>query len=73
MKILMTLKQEPGMKSHVLEGSKYWIVIMQMGDREIIFSVNTLGPGWNPYFINDGDNVKCFHYEGVHLQKGNML
>ena len=57
----------------VLEGSKYWIVITQIGDLEIISSVNSLGPGWNPYFINDGDNVKCFRYEEVHLQKGNML
>ena len=57
----------------VLEGSKYWIVITRMGDHEIISSVDSLGPGWNPYFINNGDNVKHFFYEGVHLQKGNML
>ena len=57
----------------VLEGSKYWIVITRMGEHEIISSVNSLGPGWNPYFINEGDYVKCFRYEGVHLQKGDML
>jgi hypothetical protein len=57
----------------VLEGSKYWIVITRMGDRDIISSVDCLGPSWNPYFVNDGDNVKRFRFEGVHLQKGDML
>ena len=57
----------------VLEGSRYWIVITRMGDQEIISSVNSLGPCWNPYFVNNGDNVKCFCYEAVHLQKGDML
>lgn len=57
----------------VLEGSKYWIVITKMGEHDIICSVDSLGPGWNPYFINDGDNVQRFRFEGVHLQKGDML
>ena len=57
----------------VLEGSKYWIVITRMGEHDIICSVDSLGPGWHPYFINDGDNVKRFRFEGVHLQKGDML
>ena len=57
----------------ILEGSKYWIVITQMGEHEIISSVDSLSPGWNPYFVNDGDNMKHFCYEGVHLQKGDML
>jgi len=57
----------------VLEGSKYWILITELGEHHIIRSVDSLGPGWNPYFINDGDNVKRFRFEGVHLQKGDML
>jgi hypothetical protein len=57
----------------VLEGSKYWILITRMGERDIICSVDSLGPGWNPYFFNDGDNVKHFRFEGVHLRKGDML
>jgi hypothetical protein len=44
-----------------------------MGERDTICSVDSLGPGWNPYFVNDGDNVKHFRFEGVHLQKGDML
>ena len=57
----------------VLEGSKYWIVMTRMGDDEIISSVDSLGPRWNPYFVNDEDNIKRFRFEGVHLQKGDML
>lgn len=57
----------------VLEGSKYWILITELGEHHIIHSVDSLGPGWNPYFINDGDNIKRFRFEGVHLQKGDML
>jgi hypothetical protein len=57
----------------VLEGSKYWIVATKMGEQDMICSVDSLGPGWNPYFPNDGDNVKGFRFEGVHLQKGDML
>jgi hypothetical protein len=57
----------------VLEGSKYWIVATQMGGRDTICSVDSLGPHWNPYFINEADNVKHFRFEGVHLQKGDML
>lgn len=57
----------------VLEGSKYWIVITRMGEHSIICSIDSLGPDWDPYFINNGDNVKLFRFEGVHLQKGDML
>ena len=57
----------------VLEGSKYWIVITRMGERDTICSVDSLGPDWTPYFLNDGDNEKRFSFEGVHLQKGDML
>jgi hypothetical protein len=57
----------------VLEGSKYWIAMTRMGEHETICSVDSLGPGWNPYFVNDGENAKRFRFEGVHLQKGDML
>ena len=57
----------------VLEGSKYWIVVTKMGEHDTICSVDSLGPDWNPYFINDGNNVERFRFEGVHLQKGDML
>lgn len=57
----------------VLEGSKYWIVMTEMAGRDAICSVDSLGPGWQPYVINDGDNIKRFRFEGVHLQKGDML
>ena len=57
----------------VLEGSKYWIVATRYGDEEMICSVGSLGPSWNPYFINTGDNADRFRFEGVHLQKGDML
>ena len=57
----------------VLEGSKYWIVATRYGDEEMICSVDSLGPSWNPYFINAGDNADRFRFEGVHLQKGDML
>jgi hypothetical protein len=57
----------------VLEGSKYWIVATRLADGEMISSVDSLGSKWNPYFINDGDNSLRFRFEGVHLQKGDML
>ena len=57
----------------VLEGSKYWIVATRLGDSDTICSVDSLGPAWSPYFINEGDNAKLFHFEAVHLQKGDML
>jgi hypothetical protein len=57
----------------VLEGSKYWIVVTRMGEHDIICSVDSLGPDWNPYLVNDGDNGKRFRFEGIHLQKGDML
>jgi hypothetical protein len=59
----------------ILEGSKYWIVVTRFGKDDIICCVDSLGPTWNPYFINDGDsdNVNRFRFEGVHLQKGDML
>ena len=57
----------------VLEGSKYWIMVTKMGEHNMIRSFDSLGPAWNPYFVNDGDNIKDFRFEGVHLQKGDML
>jgi hypothetical protein len=38
----------------VLEGSKYWIVVMQIGDDEDICSIDSLGLNWDPYHINEG-------------------
>lgn len=57
----------------VLEGSKYWIVATRFGDDENICSVDSLGPAWNPYVVNEGDKVNRFRFEAVHLQKGDML
>ena len=57
----------------VLEGSKYWIVATRVGEDDNICSVDSLGPDWNPYFINEGDNANHFRFEAVHLQKGDML
>lgn len=57
----------------VLEGSKYWIVATRLGDDENISTVDSLGPDWHPYHVNDGDNIERFRFEAVHLQKGDML
>jgi hypothetical protein len=57
----------------VLEGSKYWVVATRFGEEENISSIDSLGPTWDPYFVNEGDNVNRFRFEGVHLQKGDML
>ena len=57
----------------VLEGSKYWIVATRLGESDTISSVDSLGPEWCPYFVNDGDNAHHFRFEAVHLQKGDML
>ena len=57
----------------VLEGSKYWIVATQFGDHECLSSIDSLGPTWDPYFINIGDNINRFCFEAVHLTKGDML
>ena len=57
----------------VLEGSKYWILETRLGEHDEICSNDSFGPGWNPYVLNEGDNAERFHFEGVHLQKGNML
>lgn len=57
----------------VLEGSKYWIVVAGIGEDDNICSVDSLGPSWSPYLINDGDSIERFRFEGVHLQKGDML
>lgn len=62
-----------GTMAVVLEGSKYWIVVTRMGEHDTISSVDSLGPGWTPYFASDGDEAKHFSFEGVHLQKGDML
>lgn len=57
----------------VLDGSKYWIVATRLGEDDRICSVDSLGPSWDPYFVNEGSNADRFHFEGVHLQKGDML
>ena len=57
----------------VLEGSKYWIVATRIGEDDNICSVDSLGPTWDPYLLNDGDNVNRFRFEAVHLSKGDML
>jgi hypothetical protein len=57
----------------VLHGSKYWIVATRFGESDILSSVDSLGPKWSPYFINEGDNAHLFRFEGLHLQKGDML
>ena len=57
----------------VLEGSKYWIVATRFGEDENISSVDSLGPSWHAYSINEGDNIDRFCFEAVHLQKGDML
>jgi hypothetical protein len=57
----------------VLEGSKYWILATRFGDDDTISSIDSLGPRWNPYFVNEGENVNRFRFEAVHLQKGDML
>ena len=57
----------------VLKGSKYWILATQTKEDDNICSTNSLGPDWNPYILNVGDNVDLFHFEVIHLQKGDML
>lgn len=57
----------------VLEGRKYWIVATQIGDDEDISSIDSLGPNWDPYVINQGQTVSRYRFEAVHLQKGDML
>jgi len=57
----------------VLHGSKYWIVITRFGEHDIICSFDSLGPNWNPYLVNEDGVANRFRFEGVHLQKGDML
>lgn len=57
----------------VLEGSKYWILATRIGENDNICSVDSLGPDWDPYFVNNGENVNRFRFEAVHLTKGDML
>jgi hypothetical protein len=57
----------------VLEGSKYWILATRLGDDDTISNVDSLGPEWHPYRINDGVDMDHFRFEAVHLQKGDML
>lgn len=57
----------------VLDGEKYWIVIVEFGEDDAICAVHSLGPTWNPYTINDGDNARRFRFEAVLLRKGDML
>jgi hypothetical protein len=56
----------------VLEGSKYWIMATGLGEHGIC-SADSFGGGWNPYVLNEGDNVDRFSFEAVHMQKGDML
>lgn len=57
----------------VLEGSKYWIIATRIGEDEDLCTVNSLGPNWDPYVINEGDNISQYRFEAVNLQKGDML
>jgi hypothetical protein len=57
----------------VLEGGKYWIFRTGVGDDDNICSVDSLGPNWDPYCLNVGDNANCFCFEAVHLKKGDMM
>ena len=57
----------------VLEGSKYWIVMTKFGEEDIISSFDSLSPSWNPYAINEDVDTDRFCFEGVHLQKGDMM
>ena len=56
-----------------LEGSKYWIIATRIGEDEDLCTVNSLGPNWDPYVINEGDNISQYRFEAVNLQKGDML
>lgn len=58
---------------HVLYGSKYWMIVTKIGEDDDICSVDSLGANWNPYLINEGDNIERFQFEGVHLKRGDML
>lgn len=57
----------------VLEGSKYWIIATRFGDEEDICSSDSLGPNWDPYLVNQGNNLSQYRFEAVHLRKGDML
>lgn len=57
----------------ILKGNKYWIFGTLNGKCHVIYSVDSLGPNWNPYAVNEGDNIACFCFKAVHLQKGDML
>ena len=57
----------------VLEGRKYWIVATRIGEDDNICAADSLGPNWDPYIVNEGDNLDRFKFEAVHLNKGDML
>jgi hypothetical protein len=57
----------------ILDGSKYWILLSRFGEDDVICSVDSLGPSWCPYLTRDVEKAKDFRFEGVHLQKGDML
>ena len=57
----------------VLEGSKYWIIATQIGEDEDLCTINSLGPNWNLYVINEGNNISQYQFEAVTLQKGDTL
>lgn len=54
-------------------GSKYWVFATQIGGHESLCSVDSVGGTWDPYIINEGDNVQRFRLEGVHLREGDMV
>lgn len=56
-----------------LKDGKYWILQTGSVDGDTLSTFDSLGPGWNPYFVNEGENVNRFRFEAVHLQKGDML
>lgn len=57
----------------ILEGTKYWILVTRMGEGDLLTSIDSLGPSWDPYLVNEENNCDRFRFEAVHLQKGDML
>ena len=57
----------------LLKGFKYWILATPIREDDNLCSAGSLGPNWDPYILNVGDNANLFHFEAVHLQKGDML
>jgi hypothetical protein len=57
----------------VLEGRKYWVVATEIGEHGDVTNVDSLGPNWDPYLINTGNNISRYRFEAIHLRKGDML